>query len=61
MGYKCPKCGGENTQAIRAVLQSGTTYSTGVVNGMGLGTDGAGVFAGNTSSTSQTHLAARFA
>ena len=41
MGYKCPKCGGEHTQAIRAVLQSGTTYSTGAVNGMGLGAGGA--------------------
>lgn len=61
MTIQCPKCGGTHTQGIRAVLQSGTTYSTGAVNGMGLGTDGAGVFAGTTSNTSQTHLAARFA
>ncbi len=61
MATTCPKCGSDHTQAIRAVLQSGTTYSTGAVNGMGLGTGGAGVFSGTSSNTSQTHLAARFA
>ena len=61
MAITCPKCGSDHTQAIRAVLQSGTTYSTGSINGMGLGTSGAGVFSGTSSSTSQTTLAARFA
>ncbi|WP_162175019.1 hypothetical protein [Paraburkholderia mimosarum] len=61
MATKCPKCGSDHTQAIRAVLQAGTTYSTGSINGMGLGTDGAGVFTGTSSSMSQTTLAARFA
>jgi len=61
MAIKCPKCSSEKTQSVRAILQSGTTYSTGSMTGMGLGTDGAGVFSGSSSSTSQTHLAARFA
>lgn len=60
MAIKCPKCGSEHTQSIRTVVQAGTTFSNGSVSGIGLGTDGAGVFAGTTSSTSQTMLAARF-
>jgi len=60
MGMQCPKCGSDHVQAIRTVLQSGTTYSTGSFNGVGLGTDGSGVFSGSSNGTSQTHLAARF-
>lgn len=59
MGIQCPKCGSDHVQSIKAVLQSGTIYSTGSMTGVGLGTDGAGVFAGS-GSTSQTTLAARF-
>ncbi|MHA6851680.1 hypothetical protein [Ralstonia pseudosolanacearum] len=60
MGIQCPKCSSDNVQSIRAVLQSGTTYSTGSIVGVGVGTDGAGTFGGSTASTSQTSLAARF-
>ena len=60
MGIQCPKCGGDHVQSIKAILQSGTTYSTGSVIGVGAGTDGAGVFSGSSSNTSQTALAARF-
>jgi hypothetical protein len=49
-----------HVQSIKAILQSGTTYSTGSVIGVDAGTDGAGVFSGNSSNTSQTALAARF-
>ncbi|QBP73855.1 hypothetical protein E2K99_01995 [Herbaspirillum huttiense] len=59
MGIQCPKCSGENVQAIRAILQSGTTFSSGTVTGIGVG-DGSGVFVGTTSGTSQTTLASRF-
>lgn len=60
MGTQCPNCGGNHTQAIRAVIQAGTTYSNGSVVGVGVGTSGAGTFAGSSSTTSQTTLAARF-
>lgn len=60
MGIQCPRCGSDHTQAIRAVIQSGTTYSTGSVVGVGLSTDGAGTFTGTSAGTSQTALAARF-
>ena len=60
MAIQCPKCGSDQVQSIRAILQSGTTYTTGAINGMGLGTAGAGVFTGTSTSTSQTTLAARF-
>ncbi len=60
MSIQCPKCGSDHIQSIRAVLQSGTTYSTGSVVGVGVGTNGAGTFGGTTSNTSQTTLAARF-
>ncbi|WP_413458991.1 hypothetical protein [Herbaspirillum huttiense] len=60
MAIQCPKCGSDQVQSVKAILQSGTTYSTGSVSGVGLGTDGAGVFTGSSSSTSQTTLAARF-
>lgn len=59
MEMKCPKCGGQHVQAVRVILQSGTTFSNGSVTGVGLG-DGAGVFAGTTSGINQTTLAARF-
>ncbi len=61
MGIQFPKCGSEHVQSIKAVLQSRTVYNTGSINGIGLGTSGAGVFAGNSISTSQTMLPARFA
>ncbi|MGA4332311.1 hypothetical protein ACI2U6_16440 [Ralstonia nicotianae] len=60
MGIKCVKCAGEQVQSIRTVLQAGTTYSTGSVSGVGVGTNGFGAFAGATHSTSQTNLAMRF-
>lgn len=61
MAITCPKCGGTHTQSIKAITQAGTTYSTGSMSGVGLGTDGAAVFTGSSSNTSQTGLAARFA
>lgn len=61
MAIICPKCGGTHTQSIKAITQAGTTYSTGSMSGVGLGTDGAAVFTGSSSNTSQTALAARFA
>ena len=51
MSIQCPKCGSDHIQSIRAVLQSGTTYSTGSVVGVGVGTNGAGTFGGTTSNT----------
>lgn len=60
MGIQCAQCGSHHVQSIKAILQSGTTYSTGSVIGVGAGTDGAGVFSGSSSNTSQTALAARF-
>jgi len=61
MGTQCPKCGGHHTQAISAVVQSGTTQSTGSMTGIGVGTDSVGTFVGMSNSTSQTILASRFA
>ncbi len=60
MAIVCPKCGSTHTQAIRAARQAGTTYTTGSINGMGLGTGGADVLTGTSSNTSQTELAVRF-
>jgi hypothetical protein len=59
MGIQCPKCGGEHVQAIRVILQSGTSFSNGTVTGVGVG-DGATGYVGTVSSTSKTTLAARF-
>jgi ribosomal protein S27AE len=59
MGMQCPKCGGDHVQAVRAILQSGTSFSSGIVSGVGAGSGG-GMFVGTTSGTSQTTLAARF-
>ena len=60
MTIQCPKCGSDQVQSVRAILHSGTTFTTGSVSGVGVGTNGAGTFAGTGSSTSQTTLAARF-
>lgn len=60
MAIQCPKCESDQVQSIKAITQSGTTYSTGSIVGIGVGTTGAGTFGGTTASTSQTTLAARF-
>ncbi|WP_156970657.1 hypothetical protein [Andreprevotia chitinilytica] len=60
MAVQCPKCGGNHTQAIRVVVQSGTSMSSGVVTGVGIGTGGVGVGLGTTTSISKTSLAAKF-
>lgn len=57
MEMKCPKCGGQHVQAIRVILQSGTSFNSGTVTG--IGSDG-GTYVGTTGGMSQTNLAARF-
>jgi hypothetical protein len=57
MEMKCPKCGGQHVQAVRVILQSGTSFNNGTVTG--IGSDG-GAFVGTTGGISQTNLAARF-
>lgn len=59
MGMQCPKCGSEHVQAVRVILQAGTTFSNGSMTGIGVGS-GAGVFTATTSGMNQTTLAARF-
>jgi predicted RNA-binding Zn-ribbon protein involved in translation (DUF1610 family) len=60
MGILCPKCGGEHVQAVKVIVQTGTTYSSGTVSGVAVGTDGAGTFVGTSNGSSQTTLASRF-
>lgn len=60
MGILCPKCGGEHVQAVSVILQSGTSFNSGTVTGLGVGTGGAGTFVGTSNGTSQTTLASRF-
>jgi hypothetical protein len=60
MGLKCPNCGSDHTQAVSAVVQSGTSFSSGIVTGIGIGTGGVGAGVGTTTSISKTNLAARF-
>lgn len=59
MSIQCPKCGGEHVQAVKVILQTGTSFSSGTMSGVGVGTD-SGIYVGTTSGTSTTHLAARF-
>lgn len=59
MGIQCPKCGSDHVQAVRVILQSGTTFSSGTVTGIGVGSDAMG-YVGTTSGISKTNLAARF-
>jgi predicted nucleic-acid-binding Zn-ribbon protein len=60
MAIQCPKCGGEHVQAVKVILQSGTSFSSGTMTGLGVGTEGVGTYVGTSSGTSQTTLAARF-
>lgn len=60
MGIQCPKCGSEHVQAVKVILQTGTTHSSGSVTGVGGGTDGGGAFVGISYGSSQTTLASRF-
>lgn len=59
MGIQCSKCGDEHVQAISVILQSGTSFTSSTMTGVGVGS-GAGGFVGNANSTSQTTLASRF-
>ena len=59
MGIQCPKCGSEHVQAVRVILQSGTSFNNGTVTGVGVG-DGTTGYVGTVSGTSKTTLAARF-
>lgn len=61
MSIQCPHCSSEHVQSIKAIRQSGTSYSSGSMSGVGLSADGGGVFTGSGSSINQTALAARFA
>jgi hypothetical protein len=60
MKIQCPKCGGEHVQSVRVVVQSGTTHTTGVFTGVGVGTDGVGGGVGYSSSVGKTSLASKF-
>ena len=60
MEIQCPKCGGSHVQAVKVILQTGTTHSSGSVTGMGVGTNGGGAFVGTSYGSSQTTLASGF-
>ncbi|MFT4242173.1 MAG: hypothetical protein QM569_07805 [Acidovorax sp.] len=60
MALHCPQCDSENVQAVRVILDSGTSFNSGTVTGVAVGSNGGGTFVGTSGSTSQTTLAARF-
>lgn len=65
MAIQCPKCDSDNVQSVKAILEGGTTRSTGhysgYVAGAGTsGTVGGGYASGTTYNTSRTDLASRF-
>lgn len=62
MTIQCPKCDSDNVQSVKAILEGGTTRSTGhysgYVAGAGTsGTVGGGYASGTTYNTSKTDLA----
>lgn len=59
MTMNCANCTSDNTQTIKAILASGTTFSSGTVSGTFVGTS-AGVVTGTAHHQSLTALASRF-
>lgn len=62
MAIECPACESENVQSIKAIIEGGTTRSTGYYSGSVTGISssgnlGGGFTSGTTSSTSKTDLA----
>ena len=59
MALHCPQCASEQVQAVRVILDSGTSFNSSTVTGVAVG-NGGGAFVGTAGGTSQTTLAARF-
>ena len=59
MALHCPQCSSEQVQAVRVILDSGTSFNSSTVTGVAVG-NGGGAFVGTAGGTSQTTLAARF-
>lgn len=60
MSLICKKCGSSHVQAVKVILDSGTSSGSGAFSGYGVGTSNSGVVTGVTSTYSQTNLASRF-
>ena len=60
MSLLCKKCGSSHVQAVKVILDSGTSSGSGTFSGYGVGTSNSGVVTGVTSTYSQTNLASRF-
>ncbi|MFZ6691805.1 hypothetical protein [Undibacterium sp. SXout20W] len=56
MGIECSKCGSDQAQAVRAILLSGTSTSTGSFTGIAAGSGG-GIVSGSTFNVNKTNLA----
>lgn len=65
MDLSCPKCKSDSTQKITAIVDNGTTHSTGRSSSVGIATTGRGFGVGSavttSSSVSKTALATKFA
>ena len=60
MSLVCKKCGSSHVQAVKVILDSGTSSGSGTFSGYGVGTSNSGVVTGVTSTYNQTNLASRF-
>ena len=57
MGIECTKCGSDQVQAVKAILLSGTSTSTGSFSGIGAGSSGGDFVSGSTYNVNKTNLA----